>query len=142
MPLPRIAPKKPADLLQARAQISNMQMVDFSAESASPIAQAGLKPDACRGYIEFDICHSLPAIAGPVQAGNYVGYFPETLAASHQSLQHQQFNLNHRRAILLVAVLLTVTSIARWISLRVDTEFISVFPSDSPVRQRIDDLNS
>lgn len=58
-------PKAP--VLSARAMVSGMQSVDFSAESASPFAQLGYKPDSCKAYIEFEICHSLPAIAGPVQ---------------------------------------------------------------------------
>lgn len=51
--------------------------------------------DESKAYIEFDICHTLPAVAGPVQLGNFIGYFPSTLEASHASLVHQQFNLRH-----------------------------------------------
>lgn len=53
-------------------------------------------PDAWKKYIEFDICHSLPVIAGPASTtGNYIGYHPAVLAASHASLFHQQTNLHH-----------------------------------------------
>jgi predicted RND superfamily exporter protein len=51
------------------------------------------------------------------------------------------FNDKHRRAILLGAALVTVGSIAGWMSLRVDTDFIALFPDDSVVRRRIDDMN-
>ena len=78
----------------AAALIENLAMADFTGE-ASPFAGLGFKADAWKAYVTFDICQSLPALAGPVQSGNWVGYFADTLAASHGSLLHQQFNLRH-----------------------------------------------
>ncbi len=50
------------------------------------------------------------------------------------------FNLEHRVAILVVAGLVTAASLAGWFTLRVDTDFVSLFPKGSLVRQRIEDL--
>ena len=82
-------------LFAAPTEIRNLRMADFTAEAASPFAALGYKADAWKAYVTFDICQSLPAVAGPVQSGNYVGYFADTLAASHATLFHQQFNLRH-----------------------------------------------
>jgi predicted RND superfamily exporter protein len=51
------------------------------------------------------------------------------------------FNVRHRRAILLAAGLVCVVSLAGWLKLRVDTDFIMLLPKDSAVRQRIEDVN-
>lgn len=79
------------------AEIKNLRVVDVGveAEATSLVALSGYKPDPYKAYLEFDICHSLPEIAGPVQALNYIGYNAQTLADSHQSLLHQQFNIRH-----------------------------------------------
>lgn len=61
----------------------------------SPFGGLGYTPDRWKAYMEFDICAALPAITGPVSEGFFVGYTPQTLAMSHQSLLHQQVNLNH-----------------------------------------------
>lgn len=61
----------------------------------SPFAEEGYKPDRWKAYMEFEICAALPAITGPVSEGFYVGYTPQTLEMSHESLVHQQMNLNH-----------------------------------------------
>ena len=63
--------------------------------SDSLIQKLGLKADPWKGYVEFELCHALPSIAGPVQEGNYIGYTADTLAMSHGSLEHQQMNLRH-----------------------------------------------
>jgi hypothetical protein len=67
----------------------------MQAGSESLIQKLGLKADPWKGYVEFELCHSLPSITGPVQEGNYIGYTAETLAMSHASLEHQQMNLRH-----------------------------------------------
>lgn len=82
-------------------ELANFRCVDMggaaaSAEVSSPFAALGYKPDPWKMYVEFDICHSLPVKIGPVESFNYIGYFPDTLAASHASLLHQQFNLGHK----------------------------------------------
>lgn len=74
-------------------EVSNVRMLAENAES--PFSNLGYKPDAWKAYIEFEICHSLPVVAGPVQSGNYLGYLPQILADSHTSLLHQQVNLRH-----------------------------------------------
>jgi hypothetical protein len=51
-----------------------------------------------------------------------------------------RFNLKHRRAILVAAGLVTAGSVVGWFSLRVDTDFLTLLPKDSVVRQRIADL--
>jgi len=52
--------------------------------------------DDYKAYVEFDICHSLPVVAGPASVtGNYVGWHPAALARSHSGLIHQQTNLHH-----------------------------------------------
>jgi predicted RND superfamily exporter protein/CRP-like cAMP-binding protein len=51
-----------------------------------------------------------------------------------------RFDLRHRWAILGVAALVTAGSLIGWLSLRVDTDLLSLFPEDSPVRQRVADL--
>jgi uncharacterized protein len=51
-----------------------------------------------------------------------------------------RFNLKHRRAILVVAAAVTVASLFGWLNLRVDTDFLTLFPKDSVVRQRVADL--
>lgn len=58
---------------------------------------AGLyKPRDWISYVEFDICHSLPVIAGPAHGtGNYTGWHPASLARTHADFLHQQMNLNH-----------------------------------------------
>ena len=71
---------------------------DGSFEAAaedSLLAQSGFKPDRWKAYMEFDICHALPVVAGPVAQGFYVGYTPVGLEGSHASLFHQQVNLGH-----------------------------------------------
>jgi hypothetical protein len=81
---------------QLALQVSNIKYhdVSFNAE-ASPFGELGFAPDKWKGYMEFDLCHSLPAILGPVSEGFFCAYTPQTLAASHASLLHQQINLNH-----------------------------------------------
>lgn len=74
-------------------EISNVRLLGENAES--PFAGLGYKPDNWKAYIEFELCHSLPVVAGPVMSGNYIGYLPKVLAISHESLQHQQMNLRH-----------------------------------------------
>jgi hypothetical protein len=51
------------------------------------------------------------------------------------------FNLRHRLPIVVVTGLITAGSVAGWLSLRVDTDFVSLIHPNSPVRQRIEDLN-
>lgn len=52
-----------------------------------------------------------------------------------------RFNLRHRRAIVLAAVLVCIVSVSGWLGLRVDTDFVTLLPKDSAVRQRIEDVN-
>lgn len=52
-----------------------------------------------------------------------------------------EFNLRHRRAILVVAGGLGVISLVGWAQLRVNTDLISYFPERSPIRQRIEELH-
>jgi hypothetical protein len=66
-----------------------------TAEADSPFAGLGYESDQWKAFIEFEICHALPNVIGPVQEGNYVGYTAETLAASHARLRFQQVNLRH-----------------------------------------------
>jgi len=80
----------------ATVQLSDFREIDATAEERSPFATYGYKPDRWKMFVEFNICHSIPTLIGPVEAGNYIGYYPETLAASHESLRFQQFNLNHK----------------------------------------------
>jgi len=51
------------------------------------------------------------------------------------------FNLRYRVHILVVAGLVAGASLVGWWNLRVDTDFVSLFPRDSLVRQRIEDLH-
>jgi len=51
-----------------------------------------------------------------------------------------EFNLRHRVAIMVVAGVVAVLSVAVWFSLRVDNDEVSFFPRHSPVRERIADL--
>lgn len=80
-----------------KTEIRNLRLLDVGveAEATSLVAQSGFKADPYRAYLEFEICHSLPEVAGPVQADNFIGYTADTLAISHQSLLHQQFNIRH-----------------------------------------------
>ncbi len=52
------------------------------------------------------------------------------------------FNLRHRLAIAVVSAVVVIGSLVGWYSLRVDTDPISFFPEDSPIRQRLRDLES
>ena len=51
------------------------------------------------------------------------------------------FNLRYRVPILIGAAAISVGSIVGWMNLRVDTDFVSLFPKDSFIRQRIEDLH-
>jgi uncharacterized protein len=51
------------------------------------------------------------------------------------------WNLRYRTPVLVVAAAVTVASIAGWLSLRVNTDFVSYFPADSVIRQRTEDLH-
>jgi hypothetical protein len=88
----------PGNLLsrELAMEVSNVRFHDtsFKAES-SPFGDLGYAPDRWKGYMEFDICHSLPAVLGPVMEGFYCAYTPSSLAMSHASLLHQQVNLGH-----------------------------------------------
>jgi hypothetical protein len=53
-----------------------------------------------------------------------------------------EFNLRYRVHILVVSGLLVVGSLVGWSLLRVDTDFISMFPEKSMIRQRISDLHA
>jgi hypothetical protein len=66
-----------------------------TASASEPFVNLGYNPDKWKAYMEFDIVHTLPAILGPVSEGFYCCWMPQTVAASHGSLQHQQVNLNH-----------------------------------------------
>lgn len=72
--------------------IENLREISARGEST---AFPNLQADRWKAYCEFDICHSLPDVIGPVQRGNLIGYFPSALEASHGSMLHQQFNLRH-----------------------------------------------
>jgi hypothetical protein len=50
------------------------------------------------------------------------------------------FNLRHRRALLVAAGLVTLGSLVGWWSLRVDTDFLSLLPRSSIVRERVADF--
>ena len=52
-----------------------------------------------------------------------------------------EFNLRYRVHILVVVAVLVAGSLVGWLSLRVDTDFIALFPKDSIVRQRIEDVH-
>jgi hypothetical protein len=52
-----------------------------------------------------------------------------------------RFDLRYRVHILVLAGLAVVGSLAGWARLRVDTDFVSLFPKDSFVRQRIEDVH-
>lgn len=74
-----------------RLEGMNVQMLS----EGSPFA-GRYTPDDWTAYIEFDICHSLPVLAGPASAtGNYVGVHPAVLASNHRGLVHKQTNLHH-----------------------------------------------
>jgi hypothetical protein len=83
--------------IQSKIRIENIRVVDVgvTAEETSLAAAAGFQADSCKAYLEFDICHSLPEVAGPVQAENFIGYTSDTLQVSHPTLLHQQFNIRH-----------------------------------------------
>jgi predicted RND superfamily exporter protein len=51
-----------------------------------------------------------------------------------------RFNLKHRRAILIAAGLVAAGSLVGWLSLRVDTDLLTLLPKGSIVRQRVADL--
>ena len=51
------------------------------------------------------------------------------------------FDLRYRVHILVVAGLVTAVSMLGWTRLRVDTDFVSLFPKDSVIRHRIEDLH-
>jgi len=51
-----------------------------------------------------------------------------------------RFNLKHRRAILVTAGLVAAGSLVGWLGLRVDTDFLTLLPKDSIVRQRVADF--
>jgi hypothetical protein len=54
------------------------------------------QPDEYSGFVEFDICHSLPVVAGPAyHTGNYTCWHPAALAKSHRGLLFKQTNLHH-----------------------------------------------
>lgn len=76
-------------------ELQNLKMVEATAEAGSAAATMGFVPDQWKAFMEFDICHTLPAVLGPVQAGNYIAFQPETIAASYASLCFQQLNLRH-----------------------------------------------
>lgn len=78
-------------------QVSNVSLRDvgMNAAEASPFVNSGFVADRWKAYMEFDVCHALPAVIGPVSEGFYCAYTAATLAMSHQSLFHQQMNLNH-----------------------------------------------
>lgn len=59
---------------------------------------AGLVPDGAKAYVGFEICRSLPHVAGPELHGRYFGFHPAVLARSHRKLLHQQTNLGHALA--------------------------------------------
>ena len=63
------------------------------------------------------------------------GIFPRLM----ERLGH--FNVRYRVHIMVVAGLCAVGSLIGWWNLRVDTDFVSLFPRDSIVRQRIADLH-
>ena len=89
---------KPTDVARTVVPFETVNARMFSsatAESGSPFAGLGYESDAWKAYMEFEICHTLPNIIGPVQEGNYVAYTPQTLAMSHGNLLHQQMNLGH-----------------------------------------------
>ena len=74
--------------------------VSFPVRHARLLAEGGpfagkYVPDATKAYVEFEICHSLPFVAGPAQVGGYCGFHPAALSRSHEGLRHQQTNLNH-----------------------------------------------
>lgn len=57
----------------------------------------GYQPDAWKAYMQFALCRAFPNIAGPASVtGNYLGFTPRVLEKNHQSLIHQQINLDHR----------------------------------------------
>lgn len=87
--------KAPSSAAQLRARIDltaeNTRLVDKN----SPFFGM-FKADGWSAFVEFDICHSLPVVAGPAYGtGNYSCWHPAALSKSHRTLLFKQTNLHH-----------------------------------------------
>ena len=71
------------------------QDTEVSFLAANDPVFSSLVSDDYKAYIRFKICTAFPNVIGPEQHGRYFGFAPGVLAASHQSLLHQQTNLGH-----------------------------------------------
>lgn len=93
---------KPNDILNVLKSHpgGRTSMVTFPVRNARLLAEGSCffgkyTPDSSKAYVEFEICHSLPFVAGPAHVGGYAGFHPAALSRSHEGLRHQQTNLNH-----------------------------------------------
>jgi hypothetical protein len=69
----------------------NVRMVDKNSQFYGMF-----QPDEHSAFVEFDICHSLPVIAGPAyHTRNYTCWHPASLCKSHRGLLYKQTNLHH-----------------------------------------------
>lgn len=62
-------------------------------EAAVVVGGKTLTPDATKGYVVFEICHSFPSVTA---CGTCL--HPAVIAANYASMQDQVFNLGHRMA--------------------------------------------
>jgi hypothetical protein len=75
--------------------------IDLTAQNVRLVDQNSpffgmFEPDDYSAFVEFDLCHSLPVIAGPAyHTGNYTCWHPAALEKSHRTLLFKQTNLHH-----------------------------------------------
>ncbi len=99
--LVKLAERCRADGGRDLGSLIRAEKVTFQPENMREVAEGSpfagqFQADRWKAYVEFDICHSLPVIAGPTgNTGNYLGYHPDVLARCHATLQHQQMNQHH-----------------------------------------------
>lgn len=96
-----IKPVVTADFTKGGKSGALKALVEFEAQNIRPVTENSqffglFQPDDYTAFVEFDICHSMPVIAGPAyQTGNYTCLHPATNAKSHRGLLHKQTNLHH-----------------------------------------------
>lgn len=78
---------------RASLQASNLRILD---REAGAFASQNFQANDWRSFVEFDICHSLPAVTQPASGtGNITAFHPASLAASYRELLYQQVNIDH-----------------------------------------------
>lgn len=73
-------------------KIRNMLQTEVREQQAGEVL---FLPDEAKAFLTYEICRTMPHVAGPASSGNYTTLFPAVVAKCHETLRNQQLNREH-----------------------------------------------